>query len=167
MNTHAASIACTGPVTRSEQRFENDVGLRFDRSAAQENNQVWMRSRLAVRSLAFAIATTFSWSLWIACAEAAIPNAGAQMACCKDGELTCAPNSSGKDCCQIGSARPRDAIAGAKIDPVHILIAVVAWAVIPNIGTTADAQARFHPPLSPSRIDPGPPPYIAFSSLLI
>lgn len=126
-----------------------------------------MRFRGAVRVLAFAIVTTFSWSVWAACAEAAISTPSAQMACCKDGEFTCAPHGNARDCCQTDAARPHAAVAGAKIDPVHTLTAVVAWAVLPNMGTASTAHARFDPRTSLSRIDPGPPPYIAFSSLLI
>jgi len=126
-----------------------------------------MRSRVAVRSLAFALAATFGWSLWIACAEATIPTTHAQMACCKDGELTCAPHGSAEDCCRTDSARPRDAIAVVKIEPVHTLSAVVAWAVIPDMSAPGLARARYDQPTSPPHIDPGPPPFIAFSSLLI
>jgi len=125
------------------------------------------RGRVGVRLLASAIAMTFSWSLWAACAEAAISSPAAQMACCKDGELTCAPHGSVKDCCQTESARPGDAVAGVKIDPVHTLSAVVAWAVLPDMRTAARAHLRFDQSTSPPYIDPGPPPYIAFSSLLI
>jgi hypothetical protein len=123
--------------------------------------------RVALRVLAFAIATTFSWSLWVACAEAAISTPGAQMACCKDGEFTCAPQGSAKDCCETGAARPHDALAGARIDPVHSLTVVVSWAVLPGMPTSGLAPARFDQVASRPHLDPGPPPYIAFSSLLI
>jgi hypothetical protein len=101
------------------------------------------------------------------CAEAAISTPSAQMACCKDGELTCAPHGSARDCCQTDAARPHAAVAGARIDPVHTLTAVVAWAVLPDMSTAGIAHARFDQLSSLSHIDPGPPPYIAFSSLLI
>ena len=116
--------------------------------------------------LAAFVLVAFCGSAWAACFEG-ITTPAQQMACCKDGELTCAPHGSAQDCCQTDAARSHAAVAGAKIDPVHTLTAVVACVVIPNIGTANDAQARFHQPVSPPRIDPGPPPYIAFSSLLI
>ena len=116
--------------------------------------------------LAAFVLVAFCGSAWAACFEG-IATPAQQMACCKDGELTCAPHGSAQNCCQTDAARSRAAVAGVKIDPVHTLIAVVAWAVIPNIGPANDAQTRFHQPVSPPRIDPGPPPYIAFSSLLI
>ncbi len=126
-----------------------------------------MRFRAAVRVLAFALVTTFSWSLWAACAEAAVPTSSAQMACCKDGEFTCAPHGTASDCCQTDAARPHTTVAGVKIEPVHTLVAVVAWAALPDMGATNTALARFDQLASPPHIDPGPPPYIAFSSLLI
>ena len=121
----------------------------------------------AVRIVALMIVTTFSASVWAACAEAAMAAPGAQMACCKDGELTCAPHGGAKDCCQTDAARPHEAVAGATIDPVHTLTAVVAWAVLPDMNGVGVAHARFDPRTSRPHIDPGPPPYIAFSSLLI
>jgi len=119
------------------------------------------------RVVALVIATTVSWSLWTACAEAAISTRSAQMACCKDGELACAPHGGASDCCTTDASRPRAAVAGAKIDPVHTLNAVVAWAVLPDMGTVDSAHTRTGPPASRPHIEPGPPPYIAFSSLLI
>jgi len=123
--------------------------------------------RAAARLLALTVATAFTWSLYAACAEAAITTMSAQMACCKDGELSCAPHGSANDCCRTEAARPHEVVAGAKIDPVHTLNAVVAWAVVPDMGTVDAAHTRTGPPASRPRIEPGPPPYIAFSSLLI
>jgi hypothetical protein len=120
----------------------------------------------AVRVLAFAIATTFGWSLWAACAEAAISTSSAQMACCKDGELSCAPHGSATDCCQT-DARPHALVASVKIDPIHTLAVVVSLPRLHDLSSVRLAHARFDQPASPPHIDPGPPPYIAFSSLLI
>jgi hypothetical protein len=39
--------------------------------------------------------------------------------------------------------------------------------VLPDMSTAGLAHARYDQPTSPPHIDPGPPPYIAFSSLLI
>src|SRR5438105_467694 len=99
----------------------------------------------AVRVLVFAIATTFSWSLWMACAEAAISQ-NAQMACCKDGELSCAPHGSANDCCHTDAARPHAAVAGVKIDPVHGLAVVVSWARLHDLRSASLAHARFDTP---------------------
>jgi len=133
-----------------------------------KNNQGSMRFRGAViRILALAIAMTVSWSVWLACAEGVIATPSAQMACCKDGELTCAAHGSANDCCLTDAARPHEAIAAARIDPVHTLTAVVAWAVVPDMSAAGIAHARFAHLTSLPHIDPGAPPYIAFSSLLI
>src|SRR5258706_15370099 len=99
--------------------------------------------RAAVRVLAFTIAMAFGGSLWAACADAATLGVGAQMACCKDGELSCAPHGSASDCCQADASRPRAAVAGVRIDPVHTLTAVVAWAVLPDMIAAGVTHARF------------------------
>src|SRR5438552_12480377 len=75
------------------------------------NNQGSMRIRGAViRTLALAITMTVSWSVWLACAEGVIATPSAQMACCKDGELTCAAHGNANDCCLTDAARPHEAI---------------------------------------------------------
>ena len=122
-----------------------------------------MTVRRSVRVLALALAGAISWSLWAECALAAASTA--QMACCKDGEFKCA--SHGTDCCATDAARPRAALTTARIDPVHTLVAVVARAVVPALGTLDSTHTLTYQPASPPRLDAGPPPYIAFSSLLI
>ena len=124
-----------------------------------------MRFSRAVRVLTFAVAAAVGWSLWAACAEAPMATS-AQMACCKDGEFKCAPHGSASDCCTTDAARPHHAIAVAKLDPAHRLTAV-AWAVLPNPLSVGSPRSTFFQSISPPRLDPGPPPYIAFSSLLI
>ena len=120
-----------------------------------------------VRAVILAVATTFSWSLWAACAEAAMPTMSPQMACCKDGELTCAPQGSASDCCLANAAGPHSTVANAKIDPVHTLRAVVVRATLPDALAAGVAHTRLTQPTSPPGLQFGPPPYIAFSSLLI
>jgi hypothetical protein len=124
------------------------------------------RIRVAARTLAFVVAATFGWSVWAACAPL-VPAPMSHMACCQDGEMTCASHDSATDCCTTDAARPHDAVANAKVDPVHTLSAVVAWAALPVIATTDVPQDRRSHPTSPPSVEPGPPPYIAFSSLLI
>ena len=128
-----------------------------------------MSSRpVAIRVFAVAVMTALSWSMWAACADAAVLTQSAQMACCKDGEVACAPNGNASDCCNTGAARSQDAVANASVKPVHHLAAVVvAWAVLPNLLTFNSAHVHARAVASTPQIDPGPPPYIAFSSLLI
>jgi hypothetical protein len=131
---------------------------------AQSN---YMRAPRLIRAFALALAATISWSLWAECALAAASTPNMQMACCKDGEFKCASHGSASDCCATDSARPRAALTTARIDPVHTLVAVVAWAVVPGLATLDSTSAFAHQPLSPPPINHGPPPYLAFSSLLI
>jgi hypothetical protein len=124
------------------------------------------RLRVAARTLAFVVAATFGWSLWAACLPL-VPAPMAHMACCKDGEVTCSSQDSAHDCCTTDSARPHDAVANAKIDPIPTLSAVVAWAALPVAAAIDFPQARLSQLTSPTAVQAGPPPYIAFSSLLI
>ena len=120
-----------------------------------------------LRLVVLALTMTLSWSLWAACMDGGGLTQSAQMACCKDGEMTCGPHGSPMDCCRTEAARSFDAVVHAKAQPVHALVAVATWAVesaaiSPETGVT---QA-FHP-TSPPHLDLGPAPYIAYSSLLI
>jgi hypothetical protein len=121
----------------------------------------------AIRTVAFVVAATFGWSVWVACAPLVPPAPMSHMACCKDGELTCASHDGANDCCTTDTARPDDAVANVKIDPVHTLSIVVAWAALPAAATIDLPQARLSHSTSPPPIEPGPPPYIAFSALLL
>ena len=120
-----------------------------------------MVSRVA-RVTAFVLAASFGWSLWSACVEGSTTNA--QMACCKDGELTCATHGASTDCCRSDGA-PRAVISATKAGVVHQGLAA-AWVAQP---VTFIPSVRFHRGVTSTlpRIDPGPPPYIAYSSLLI
>ena len=120
-----------------------------------------------VRAVIVAVATTFSWSLWAACAEAAMPTMSPQMACCKDGELTCAPQGNASDCCLANAVRPHSTVANAKIDPIHTLRALVTWPALADRLAAGVTHTRLTQPASPPGLQFRPPPYIAFSSLLI
>jgi hypothetical protein len=116
--------------------------------------------------LAFVVVATFSWSLWAACLPL-VPMPMSHMACCKDGEMACASQDSAHDCCTTDSARPHDAVANAKVEPAHLLLAVVTWAALPVTTAIDLRQSQFSHASSPPSVEPGPPPCIAFSSLLI
>ena len=115
----------------------------------------------AARVTAFVLAASFGWSLWSACVEGSTTNA--QMACCKDGELTCATHGSSTDCCRTDGA-PRATVAATKA-AVHPL-SLAVWIALPMPSFLSMASNR-RLTLEPPRFDPGPPPYIAYSSLLI
>jgi hypothetical protein len=122
----------------------------------------------AVRVFAVGLTVALSWSMWAACADAPALTANSQMACCKDGELACAPNGNAADCCNTGAARSQVAVTAATVKPLHQPVAVVvAWGVLQEVPAFSLARIRARESALPQRIDPGPPPYIAFSSLLI
>src|SRR5215475_14398131 len=121
----------------------------------------------SVRILALALVTALGSLFWAECALAVALTSSAQMACCKDGEFTCASHGSAADCCTTNVSRTRAALTTARIDPVHTLTLVVAWSVVPELAAPDSTPILTYQPISPPRLDAGPPPYIAFSSLLI
>jgi len=133
------------------------------RASTIEFMQSWTRAFLGALVL-----VTFSGSVWATCLEGAAVSTQQQMACCKDGEFTCTPAANAGDCCTTGTTRSHDALAIAKIEPVHALIAVVAtWAVLRDATLTLPDPAHAGAGAAPPPIQQGPPPYIAYSSLLI
>ena len=120
-----------------------------------------MGIRPMVRVLALVIATAFSWSAWAACVEGAVTASNA-MACCKDGELSCAPHGSAPDCCAIDATRPQASAAHAKIQPIHTLQLIFSWS--PRLDAVPADSSMI---VAEVPVEPDPPPYIEFSSLLI
>ena len=118
----------------------------------------------AARVTAFVLAATFGWSVWAACVEGATSITNAPMACCQDGELTCAAHGSSTDCCRTDGA-PAATAAVAKAGIRSLNVAAV-WAALPMPSMSC---VRFYRgvTLASSRFGLGPPPYIAYSSLLI
>jgi hypothetical protein len=139
----------------------------IDSRTGERDNQGSMRVRRSIRLLAVALAAAVGWSLWTECALAAASTPNMPMACCKDGEMKCAGHGSASDCCATDASHPRAAVTAARIDPVHTLTAVVAWAVVPDLATLDSVQPLTSQPISPPRLNDGPFAYIAFSSLLI
>ena len=117
-----------------------------------------------MRMLALVAATAFSVSLSLSCVEAAFSTAASQMACCKDGELSCAPTGSSADCCRTTVTRSQPAPSATKIDTAHALSVVAAIPSRPVVAVLPPPR----PIVSSNHfIQIGPPPYIAHSSLLI
>ena len=139
-----------------------------DASANRENQNSMLSRHVAIRLFAVAVITALSWSAWAACADAAALTQAAQMACCKDGELSCASPGNASDCCKTDAARAREALLSPTTKPVpHLTAVVVAWAVLSDAATLESAHVGAREIASRPHIDPGQPPYIAFSSLLI
>lgn len=143
-------------------RRTHDLTIHYCASTI-EHMRSWARGLLVALIL-----VTFSGSVWATCVEGVAVSTQQQMACCRDGEFTCPPNANTNDCCTTGPSRSHDAVVIAKIDPVHALAAVVAtWALLPDVALTAPVPTGSIAATSPPLTQQSPPPYIAYSSLLI
>lgn len=125
------------------------------------------RWRRAVVSLAvlFGVLT----SAWATCAEGATATVVQQMACCKNGHHQCPMKDSASDCCKQSGPRFDDRATlttktASLVAPVPIPVMWVSALIVPSI---ANAQRRVSIESSPPDGLFGPPPYIAFSALLI
>jgi hypothetical protein len=91
-----------------------------------------------------------------------------QMACCKNGHHQCPMKDSASDCCKQSGPRFDERATLTKtasfVAPVPMPVAWVTALTIPSIaGTHRRVSIESSPP---NRLF-GPPPYIAFSALLI
>jgi hypothetical protein len=107
-------------------------------------------------------------STWATCVEGAMNPEAQQMACCKNGHHTCGKDGSPADCCKTDGSKPHDVITIAKVEPVRMQSPVaMVWAVLPDVAVLdCGHRAMFQAPSPPSQ-SLSPPPYIAFSALLI
>ena len=138
---------------------------RIDMPVPEPRQSSLMSVSRVARGLVFVVAAALGWSAWTTCADA-IATAAQQMACCKDGQFTCGPSGSASDCCKTNTAHHGDSLSVAKTEHVHppVVLSTAARTPLvrlPNSVTRAPSSA------SPPHLDAGPPPYIAFSSLLI
>lgn len=107
-------------------------------------------------------------SAWATCAEGATAPVVQQMACCKNGHHQCPMKDNASDCCKQSGPRFDERATLAKtvslVAPVPVPVAWVTALIVPSI---ANAQRRVSIESSPPNRLFGPPPYIAFSALLI
>ena len=107
-------------------------------------------------------------SAWATCAEGATAPVVQQMACCKNGHHQCRMKNSASDCCKQSGPRFDERATFTKtasfVAPVPFPVAWVTTLTVPSI---ADAQRGVSIESSPPNRLCGPPPYIAFSALLI
>jgi len=107
-------------------------------------------------------------SAWATCAEGATASPVQQMACCKNGLDQCPMKDSASDCCKQSGPRFDERATLTKtaslVAPVPVPVAWVTALVVPPI---AKAPRRVSIESSPPNRLFGPPPYIAFSALLI
>jgi hypothetical protein len=107
-------------------------------------------------------------STWATCVEGATSPAAQQMACCRNGHHTCRKDGAPADCCKKDGSKSHDLLTIAKVDPVRSPSPVaIVWALLPDVAVL-DCGHRALVHASPPPIPPlSPPPYIAFSALLI
>jgi hypothetical protein len=106
-----------------------------------------------------------SISTWSVCVDGAIDSTMAPMVCCQHGHHTCGPNGAPAECCRIGSNGQQVTIAKAAPDgksPRLLIALAVGVESILSRQIARPVVVQISPPRSSS-----PPPYIAFSSLLI
>jgi len=91
-----------------------------------------------------------------------------QMACCKNGHHRCGKDGAPADCCKRSGSKSHEVVTIAKVDPVRTPSpAATVWALLPDVDVLdCGHRALAHAP-SPPIPSLSPPPYIAFSALLI
>jgi hypothetical protein len=118
--------------------------------------------------LALILIVAFSAATWTTCIEGAVSSAMQQMACCKKADHQCGSSVSPADCCKKDESGRRDAVTLAKIEPLRAPAPmVVTWAILPVTDLLDSAHRPIAQAPSPPPLSSGPPPYVAFSTLLI
>ena len=107
-------------------------------------------------------------SAWATCVEGATSAPTEQMACCRAGHDHCPMKDSASDCCKQSGTQVES--KGTIVSAVSVsapVAVLVVWATSP----AAPAAAHVPSHISDDSSSPGllyaPPPYIAFSGLLI
>lgn len=107
-------------------------------------------------------------SAWATCVEGATSAPTEQMACCKAGHDHCPMKDSASDCCKKSGTQVES--TGTIVTAVSIsapMAVPVVWATPPAAPSAAYIQRSVsYDSSSPGRLY-APPPYIAFSGLLI
>jgi hypothetical protein len=107
-------------------------------------------------------------SAWATCVEGATSAPTEQMACCKAGHDHCPMKDSASDCCKKSGTpvESQGTIASAVSVSAPMAVPVV-WATLPAAPSTAYTSSHVSHDSSPPSLLYAPPPYIAFSGLLI
>ena len=107
-------------------------------------------------------------STWATCLEGVTATVTQQMACCKAGHDQCPMKDSASDCCKQSGPQVESQGTIVKAASVNVPLSVpVLWATVPALLLTAQTHSRVSYPSSPPDLLDAPPPYIAFSGLLI
>ena len=99
-----------------------------------------------------------------ACVDAA--DGAMQMACCKAGHDHCPMKDRASDCCKV-SGHPESQATLVKATSISAPASVVLTPAILPVAAVADVHQSRSYDASPPGVLYGPPPYIAFSALLI
>lgn len=153
-------------ILRSVRADDDSDGPTFDideRGADNREMRSWQRGVLAALMV-----VAFCGSTWAACAEGAIASPTEQMACCRAGHDHCPMKDSASDCCRkSGTQVEAKATIVAAVSVSAPLAVPVVWATPPAEPSTAPISSHgSHDSSPPARLY-APPPYIAFSGLLI
>jgi hypothetical protein len=107
-------------------------------------------------------------SAWATCVEGATSAPTEQMACCKAGHDHCPMKNSASDCCKKSGTQveSKGTIVAAVSVSAPTAVAVV-WATPPAAPSAAYTPTHVSHDSSPPGLLYAPPPYIAFSGLLI
>jgi len=109
-----------------------------------------------------------SVTTWATCAEGAMSPEARQMACCKNGHHTCGKDGAPADCCKKEGSKANEVVTIAKLDPGRTPAPVaMVWAVLTDVAVLDCGHRALVHATSPPIPSLSPPPYIAFSSLLI
>jgi hypothetical protein len=166
MEARGGTIAVQNNASSRGASFVVTLPVRFDTIDATAENHVVGRLLRGVVTVVALVGLTAS--TWGTCVEGATSSAAQQMACCKKGHHTCGKDGAPADCCKTDGAKPHDVITIAKVEPArsHAPVAMV-WALLPEVTVLDCGHRPFRQAASPPIPSLSPPPYIAFSALLI
>ena len=115
----------------------------------------------------FLVVASVLTSAWATCAEGATSTALQQMACCKGGHHHCPMKDSASDCCKLSPSHVESHATIVKAESMNAAAPVLlTWAII-QPAAVAEPQDHVSYDSSPPGLVHAPPPYIAFSTLLI
>jgi hypothetical protein len=121
------------------------------------------------RPRAFAALLVILGMLTPIAAECAAGSSSDEMACCQNGRHDCRPSGEVAECCTVTPPTSRPVIV-ANADASHVSIRTLLLTLSPAQPVVVHASPHLSTlDLAPvhERLGSGPPPYIAFSALLI
>jgi hypothetical protein len=123
----------------------------------------WSRALASLLVVVAVITSTLA-----ACVEGAGANATEQMACCKAGHDHCPMKDSAADCCRTSG--PQNASQATVVKAASLsapMPVALAWETLSVVPSAVQTSRHVSYDSSPPGLLLTPPPYIAFSGLLI